>query len=131
MSEEKRRNSKKELNVSEKSEDNFGEPSKNQERRLGYNSIKTISFFPSNSYLCFEIYFKEIKTSPFKGREDGMTWDKHENMESFQGSATGFQGPPDRVEPRVLGIPSFSSLVFKGAPSRELILRSKLDLIQA
>ncbi|KAI5662713.1 hypothetical protein M9H77_22036 [Catharanthus roseus] len=40
---------------------NFGEPSKNKERRLGYNSIKTISFFPSNSYLCFEIYFKEIK----------------------------------------------------------------------
>ncbi|KAI5653437.1 hypothetical protein M9H77_30624 [Catharanthus roseus] len=29
--------------------------------RLSYNSIKIISFFPSNSYLCFEIYFKEIK----------------------------------------------------------------------
>ncbi|KAI5662952.1 hypothetical protein M9H77_22275 [Catharanthus roseus] len=39
----------------------FGEPRKNKEERLGYNSIKTISFFPSNSYLCFEIYFKEIK----------------------------------------------------------------------
>ncbi|KAI5681737.1 hypothetical protein M9H77_02965 [Catharanthus roseus] len=40
---------------------NFGEPSKNQKGRLGYKSIKIISFFPSNSYLCFEIYFKEIK----------------------------------------------------------------------
>ncbi|KAI5672337.1 hypothetical protein M9H77_12701 [Catharanthus roseus] len=40
---------------------NFGEPSKNQEERLSYNSIKTISFFHFNSYLCFEIYFKEIK----------------------------------------------------------------------
>ncbi|KAI5672397.1 hypothetical protein M9H77_12761 [Catharanthus roseus] len=40
---------------------NFREPSKNQEGRLGYNSIETISFFPSNSYFCFEIYFKEIK----------------------------------------------------------------------
>ncbi|KAI5653471.1 hypothetical protein M9H77_30658 [Catharanthus roseus] len=26
-----------------------------------YNSLKIISFFPSNFYLCFEIYFKEIK----------------------------------------------------------------------
>ncbi|KAI5674118.1 hypothetical protein M9H77_14482 [Catharanthus roseus] len=33
---------------------NFGEPSENQEGRLGYNSIKTICFFPSNSYLCFK-----------------------------------------------------------------------------
>ncbi|KAI5675933.1 hypothetical protein M9H77_06883 [Catharanthus roseus] len=40
---------------------NFGEPSKNHEERIVYNSIKTISFFSSNSYLCFEIYFKEIK----------------------------------------------------------------------
>ncbi|KAI5675902.1 hypothetical protein M9H77_06852 [Catharanthus roseus] len=40
---------------------NFGEPNKNQEERLGYNSLKTISFFPSNFYLCFEIYLKEIK----------------------------------------------------------------------
>ncbi|KAI5667707.1 hypothetical protein M9H77_17560 [Catharanthus roseus] len=30
-------------------------------KRLGYNSLKIISFFPSNSYLCFGIYFKEIK----------------------------------------------------------------------
>ncbi|KAI5671977.1 hypothetical protein M9H77_12341 [Catharanthus roseus] len=35
--------------------------SKNQEGRLFYNPIKTISFFPSKSYLCFEIFFKEIK----------------------------------------------------------------------
>ncbi|KAI5664569.1 hypothetical protein M9H77_23892 [Catharanthus roseus] len=81
MSEEKRKNSKEELDVLKKSEEinffanqtnsslvnefpfvqNFGEPNKNQERRLGYNSIRTISFFTSNSYLCFEIYFKEIK----------------------------------------------------------------------
>ncbi|KAI5666587.1 hypothetical protein M9H77_16440 [Catharanthus roseus] len=40
---------------------NFGEPSKNQEGRLGKNSIKTLSFFPSNSYLYFEIYSKEVK----------------------------------------------------------------------
>ncbi|KAI5682375.1 hypothetical protein M9H77_03603 [Catharanthus roseus] len=53
-SEEKRENSKEEL-------DNFGEPSKNQEGRLDDNSIKTLSFFPSNYYLCFKIYFKEIK----------------------------------------------------------------------
>ncbi|KAI5676397.1 hypothetical protein M9H77_07347 [Catharanthus roseus] len=45
----------------EKSSMNFGESSKNQEGRLGYNSIKTICFFPSNSYLYFETYFKEIK----------------------------------------------------------------------
>ncbi|KAI5673463.1 hypothetical protein M9H77_13827 [Catharanthus roseus] len=71
MSEEKRENSKEEFDVLKKSEEiNFFanqtnsslvKPSKNQEGRLGYNFIKTISFFPSNSYLCFEIYFKEIK----------------------------------------------------------------------
>ncbi|KAI5681060.1 hypothetical protein M9H77_02287 [Catharanthus roseus] len=81
MSEEKQENSKQELDVIEKNEEinffanqtnsslvrefpfvqNFGEPSKNQEERLIYNSIKTITFFPSNSYLCFEISFKEIK----------------------------------------------------------------------
>ncbi|KAI5674212.1 hypothetical protein M9H77_14576 [Catharanthus roseus] len=31
--------------------DNFREPSENQKGKLGYNSIKTISLFPSNSYL--------------------------------------------------------------------------------
>ncbi|KAI5650346.1 hypothetical protein M9H77_36351 [Catharanthus roseus] len=40
---------------------NFGELSKIQEERLGYNSLKTISFFPFNFYLFFLDYFKEIK----------------------------------------------------------------------
>ncbi|KAI5681240.1 hypothetical protein M9H77_02467 [Catharanthus roseus] len=59
MSEEKREYSKEEFN-------NFGEPSKNQEGRLGYHSIKTIRFFPSSSYLnqepvkCFEGQTKPI-----------------------------------------------------------------------
>ncbi|KAI5672705.1 hypothetical protein M9H77_13069 [Catharanthus roseus] len=41
------------------------------EGRLGYNSSKTISFFPSKSYLCFEIYFKEIKLFSFVIIESG------------------------------------------------------------
>ncbi|KAI5653026.1 hypothetical protein M9H77_30213 [Catharanthus roseus] len=81
MSEEKRETSKEELDVFEKSEEinffasqttsslvseflfvpNSGEPSNNQEGKLVYNSIKTLSFFPSNFYLCFENEFKEIK----------------------------------------------------------------------
>ncbi|KAI5681191.1 hypothetical protein M9H77_02418 [Catharanthus roseus] len=81
MSVGKRENSEEELDVFEKNEEinffanqtnsslvsefrfaqNFGESRKNQEERLAYNLIKTINFFPSNSYLCFEIYFREIK----------------------------------------------------------------------
>ncbi|KAI5652255.1 hypothetical protein M9H77_29442 [Catharanthus roseus] len=30
----------------------------------------------------------DLRTNPFKGGVDGMTWDRHENMESFQGSVT-------------------------------------------
>ncbi|KAI5676050.1 hypothetical protein M9H77_07000 [Catharanthus roseus] len=30
----------------------------------------------------------DSKTNPFKGGADGMTWDRHENIESFQGSVT-------------------------------------------
>ncbi|KAI5657996.1 hypothetical protein M9H77_26789 [Catharanthus roseus] len=51
----------KRMRALNKRRNNFGEPSKNQEGRIGYNSIKTISFFPSNFNLCLEIYFKEIK----------------------------------------------------------------------
>ncbi|KAI5666428.1 hypothetical protein M9H77_16281 [Catharanthus roseus] len=31
------------------------------------------------------------RTDTFKGGANGMTWYKHENMESFQGSVTSFQ----------------------------------------
>ncbi|KAI5677014.1 hypothetical protein M9H77_07964 [Catharanthus roseus] len=40
---------------------NFGESSKDEDGKLAYKSTKTTNFFPSNSYLSFEIYFKEIK----------------------------------------------------------------------
>ncbi|KAI5654361.1 hypothetical protein M9H77_31548 [Catharanthus roseus] len=46
----------KEIVVLEKSE----EVSTDEDGKLAYKSIKTIDFFPSNSYLSFEIYFKEI-----------------------------------------------------------------------
>ncbi|KAI5677138.1 hypothetical protein M9H77_08088 [Catharanthus roseus] len=82
-SEEKQENSKEELDIIEKNEEinffanqtnsslvsefpfvqNFGEPCKNQEERLIYNSTKIISFFPSNSYLCFEIYLRKLNCS--------------------------------------------------------------------
>ncbi|KAI5667182.1 hypothetical protein M9H77_17035 [Catharanthus roseus] len=40
---------------------NFEDSSKDEEGKLAYKSIKTISFFPSNSYMSIEIYVKEIK----------------------------------------------------------------------
>ncbi|KAI5653126.1 hypothetical protein M9H77_30313 [Catharanthus roseus] len=40
---------------------NFEDPSKDEDEKLAYKSIKTINFFSSNSYLSFEIYFEEIK----------------------------------------------------------------------
>ncbi|KAI5652359.1 hypothetical protein M9H77_29546 [Catharanthus roseus] len=40
---------------------NFEDSRKNEGGKLAYNSFKTLNFFPSNSYLSFEIYFKEIK----------------------------------------------------------------------
>ncbi|KAI5681709.1 hypothetical protein M9H77_02937 [Catharanthus roseus] len=40
---------------------NFEDSSKDEGGKLSYKYIKTISSFPSNSYLSFEIYFKEIK----------------------------------------------------------------------
>ncbi|KAI5663709.1 hypothetical protein M9H77_23032 [Catharanthus roseus] len=45
----------------EKSERNFEDSSKDEDGKPAYKSIKTINFFLSNSYLSFEIYFKEIK----------------------------------------------------------------------
>ncbi|KAI5680843.1 hypothetical protein M9H77_02070 [Catharanthus roseus] len=39
---------------------------KNQEERLGYNSIKIISFFPSKSYMYFLMFFKERIRTPRK-----------------------------------------------------------------
>ncbi|KAI5663995.1 hypothetical protein M9H77_23318 [Catharanthus roseus] len=40
---------------------NFEDSSKDNDGKLAYKSIKTINIFHSNSYLSFEIYFKEIK----------------------------------------------------------------------
>ncbi|KAI5663224.1 hypothetical protein M9H77_22547 [Catharanthus roseus] len=40
---------------------NFEDSSKNEGGKLAYKPIKTINFFLSNSYLSFEIDFKEIK----------------------------------------------------------------------
>ncbi|KAI5664138.1 hypothetical protein M9H77_23461 [Catharanthus roseus] len=45
---------------------NFEDSRKNGGGKLAYKSIKTINFFPSNSYLSFEIYFKEIKLFSLK-----------------------------------------------------------------
>ncbi|KAI5676262.1 hypothetical protein M9H77_07212 [Catharanthus roseus] len=39
----------------------FEDSSKDEEEKLAYKSVKTIIFFPSNSYMSFEIYLKEIK----------------------------------------------------------------------
>ncbi|KAI5663240.1 hypothetical protein M9H77_22563 [Catharanthus roseus] len=40
------------------------------------------------------------RTNLFKGEADGMTQDKHENMGSFKGSVTSFQGPVIRSRAR-------------------------------
>ncbi|KAI5666991.1 hypothetical protein M9H77_16844 [Catharanthus roseus] len=40
---------------------NFEDPSKDEDGKLTCKSIKTLNFFPSKSYLIFEIYFMEIK----------------------------------------------------------------------
>ncbi|KAI5681107.1 hypothetical protein M9H77_02334 [Catharanthus roseus] len=83
MSKEKQENTKEELVEFEISEEmnffasetnsslvsevlfvqNFGEPIKNEEGTLSYNSIKIISFFPSNSYLCFVISLRKLSCS--------------------------------------------------------------------
>ncbi|KAI5649943.1 hypothetical protein M9H77_35948 [Catharanthus roseus] len=44
----------------------------------------------------------DLRTNHFKGGADGMTRDKHENMESFQGSITSFQGPVARCRARMI-----------------------------
>ncbi|KAI5676478.1 hypothetical protein M9H77_07428 [Catharanthus roseus] len=38
---------------------NFEDSSKDEDGKLAYKFIKSINFFPSNSYLSFDIYFKE------------------------------------------------------------------------
>ncbi|KAI5667218.1 hypothetical protein M9H77_17071 [Catharanthus roseus] len=50
---------------------NFEDSSKDEEGKLAYKSIKTINFFPYNSYLSFEIYFKEIKLFSLVFMENG------------------------------------------------------------
>ncbi|KAI5676625.1 hypothetical protein M9H77_07575 [Catharanthus roseus] len=45
--------------------ENFEDSGKDERGKLTYKSIKTINFFPSNSYLSFEIYFKEIKVDEY------------------------------------------------------------------
>ncbi|KAI5675997.1 hypothetical protein M9H77_06947 [Catharanthus roseus] len=49
----------------------FEDPSKDEGGKLAYKSIKTINFFPSNSYLSFDIYFKEIKLFSLVLMENG------------------------------------------------------------
>ncbi|KAI5681903.1 hypothetical protein M9H77_03131 [Catharanthus roseus] len=44
---------------------------KDEEGKLDYKLIKTINFLPSNSYLSFEIYFKEIKLFSLVFMENG------------------------------------------------------------
>ncbi|KAI5664554.1 hypothetical protein M9H77_23877 [Catharanthus roseus] len=44
---------------------NFEDSSKDEYGKIAYRSIKTINFFPSNSYFFFEIYFNEIKLFSF------------------------------------------------------------------
>ncbi|KAI5681996.1 hypothetical protein M9H77_03224 [Catharanthus roseus] len=50
---------------------NFRDSSRDEGGKLAYKSIKTIYFFPSNSYLSFEIYFKEIKLFSLVFMENG------------------------------------------------------------
>ncbi|KAI5681763.1 hypothetical protein M9H77_02991 [Catharanthus roseus] len=50
---------------------NFKNSSKDEGGKLVYKSIKNIKFFPSNSYLSFEIYFKEIKLFSLVFMENG------------------------------------------------------------
>ncbi|KAI5672724.1 hypothetical protein M9H77_13088 [Catharanthus roseus] len=50
---------------------NFEDSSKDEDGKLAYKSIKTINFFPSNSYLSFEIYFKKIKLFTLVFMENG------------------------------------------------------------
>ncbi|KAI5676589.1 hypothetical protein M9H77_07539 [Catharanthus roseus] len=50
---------------------NFDDSSKDEAGKLAYKSIKTINFFPSNDYLFFEIYFKEIKLFSHVFMENG------------------------------------------------------------
>ncbi|KAI5652970.1 hypothetical protein M9H77_30157 [Catharanthus roseus] len=50
----------------EESPKNFEDSSKDEGGELAYKSINTIHIFPSNSYLSFEIYFKEIKLFSLK-----------------------------------------------------------------
>ncbi|KAI5681990.1 hypothetical protein M9H77_03218 [Catharanthus roseus] len=45
--------------------------SRDEGGKLAYKSIKTINFFPSNSYLSFEIYFKDIKLFSLVFMENG------------------------------------------------------------
>ncbi|KAI5677498.1 hypothetical protein M9H77_08448 [Catharanthus roseus] len=45
--------------------------SKDEVGKLAYKSIQTINFFPSNSYLSFEIYFKETKLFSLVFMENG------------------------------------------------------------
>ncbi|KAI5672143.1 hypothetical protein M9H77_12507 [Catharanthus roseus] len=50
---------------------NFEDSSKDEDGRLAYKSIKTINIFPCNSYLFFEIYFKEVKLFSLVFMENG------------------------------------------------------------
>ncbi|KAI5663858.1 hypothetical protein M9H77_23181 [Catharanthus roseus] len=50
---------------------NFEDSGKDEDEQLAYKSIKTINFFPSTSYLSFEIYFKEIKLFSLVFMENG------------------------------------------------------------
>ncbi|KAI5680975.1 hypothetical protein M9H77_02202 [Catharanthus roseus] len=51
--------------------ESFEDSCKDEGEKLAYKSIKIINFFPSNFYLCFEIYFKEIKLFSLVFMENG------------------------------------------------------------
>ncbi|KAI5663847.1 hypothetical protein M9H77_23170 [Catharanthus roseus] len=50
---------------------NFEDSSEDEGGKLAYKSIKTINFFPSNSFLSIEIYFKEIELFSLALMENG------------------------------------------------------------
>ncbi|KAI5662307.1 hypothetical protein M9H77_21630 [Catharanthus roseus] len=58
--------------------------SKNERGKLAYKSIKTINVFTSNSYLSFEIYFKEIKLFSLVFMENGNKRQRKKHRERAQ-----------------------------------------------
>ncbi|KAI5668567.1 hypothetical protein M9H77_18420 [Catharanthus roseus] len=115
---------------------NFGVSRKNQEGRLPDKPIKILNFFPSNSYLCFEIYFKEINLLLLVFNENGDhlyfinfhgTLHEKKYLIKFNSSSCDISLPISRVDDYNFNVAEVDSFVL-GVEDKGEVMEKELSI---